>query len=312
MDLDQVADELYGLTPAEFTEARDQAADRARRDGDRPLAKRIRALRRPTTAAWLANLLTRTHPAETAALLDLGQALRAAQDHLAGAELRDLLAQRHQVVLALVAQARDEARKAGQQVGDGPAEELAQTLQAALTDPAAAAEFAAGRLGAALRPGAEITLPPATGPVPAAGRATAPRPGAGRTRGGSVTDECPSGAEGDQHEADRLEAEAAELAGRLKQARKEAKQSEKRAAAAQGEADRAQYAAEDSDEAVQRSRAALEQAQAAFDTTSGAARARRAEAAKAATFAREAAGRAEELTRQLEAVRTKITSRGGR
>ncbi|GHH71663.1 hypothetical protein GCM10018781_33310 [Kitasatospora indigofera] len=316
MDLDQVADELYGLAPADFTAARDEAAGRARRAGDRALAERIRALRRPTTAAWLANLLVRAHPTETAALLDLGQALRAAQDQLAGAELRDLLVRRHQVVLALVAQALDEARNAGRPAGDGPAQELTETLEAALADPSAAAALAAGRLGTALGPGAEPSLP--TGgtksrPTAAAEAAAVSSPGAGRTRGESTPDEPRPGAERDRSEAEAAEeARLADLAGQVKRARKDAKQAEKRAAAAQGEADRAQYAAEESDEAVQRARAALEQARAAYGTTSAAARARREEAATAATRAGEAAAHADRLTRQFEALKKRTTNHGRR
>ncbi|MFD0264367.1 hypothetical protein ACFVH7_39585 [Kitasatospora indigofera] len=317
MDLDQVADELYGLAPADFTAARDEAAGRARRAGDRALAKRIRALRRPTTAAWLANLLVRAHPTETAALLDLGRALRAAQDQLAGAELRDLLVRRHQVVLALVAQALDQARNAGRPAGDGPAQELTETLEAALADPSAAAALAAGHLSTALGPGAEPSLPTGGGtgsrPTAAAEATAASSEGEGRTRGDSPPDAPRPGTERDRSEAEAAEeARLADLAGQVKRARKDAKQAERRAAAAQGEADRAQYAAEESDEAVQRARAALEQARAAYGTTSAAARARREEAATAATRAGEAAAHADQLTRQFEALKKKTVNHGRR
>src|SRR5579884_1301289 len=79
VEYEQVADELYGLPPSQFTPARNTAAERARVAGDRKLADRIRRLRRPTTAAWLANLLTREYPDETGVLLQLGRGLREAR-----------------------------------------------------------------------------------------------------------------------------------------------------------------------------------------------------------------------------------------
>lgn len=59
MDIDDVADELYAVLPAEFTATRDDRARAARRAGDRELARRISTLRKPTLGAWAANLLVR-------------------------------------------------------------------------------------------------------------------------------------------------------------------------------------------------------------------------------------------------------------
>ncbi|MFD5559083.1 hypothetical protein [Kitasatospora griseola] len=47
----KVADDLHVLSPREFTAARDAAAATARKDGDRTLAAKIKALRKPTLAA---------------------------------------------------------------------------------------------------------------------------------------------------------------------------------------------------------------------------------------------------------------------
>jgi hypothetical protein len=62
VDLESTLDELYALRPQEFTAARDARAAEARRAGDRELADRIRALRRPTLSAWAGNLLVRGSP----------------------------------------------------------------------------------------------------------------------------------------------------------------------------------------------------------------------------------------------------------
>ncbi|MFZ2174352.1 MAG: hypothetical protein WAW17_10000, partial [Rhodococcus sp. (in: high G+C Gram-positive bacteria)] len=79
MTLDDVADELYGLDPGEFVEARKARVAAAKQDGDRDLATAIGKLRKPTTVGWLVNLLARQLPHEIDSLLALGEALRDAQ-----------------------------------------------------------------------------------------------------------------------------------------------------------------------------------------------------------------------------------------
>ncbi|MFI6447235.1 hypothetical protein [Kitasatospora sp. NPDC050543] len=154
MDFDQVADELYTLLPAEFTHARDDYAAQAGQAGDRPLAKRIRALRRPTAGAWAANLLVRRHPDRLGRLRDLGQALRSAQAGLAGDRLRELSAQRRQLLAELTELARRDAKAAGQHLGEEALDEVTETLQAALADEQAIELLARGRLVKALHPAA--------------------------------------------------------------------------------------------------------------------------------------------------------------
>ncbi|MFV2116986.1 hypothetical protein ACE14D_00390, partial [Streptomyces sp. Act-28] len=81
MDVESVADELYGLRPAEFTAAREQRAAQARAAGNHQLADRIRALRRPTLAAWASNLLVRSRPDEVRSFLASGDRVRPARPH---------------------------------------------------------------------------------------------------------------------------------------------------------------------------------------------------------------------------------------
>ena len=59
MDLESTAAELYGLAPGDFVAARTAAEKQARAEGDRELAGKIRALGKPTAAAWVANQLVR-------------------------------------------------------------------------------------------------------------------------------------------------------------------------------------------------------------------------------------------------------------
>jgi hypothetical protein len=161
VELDSVADQLYGLTPREFTSARDRLAAEARDAGDRDLAAGIKKLRRPTVAAWLANLLTRQRPDDIDRLIALGQGLREAQEQLDADELRQLSQQRHLVVGGLVDAARELAaavggagaggrERSGPPLSESVARELQETLEAAMSDPNAAEALRSGRLTTAI------------------------------------------------------------------------------------------------------------------------------------------------------------------
>ncbi len=150
VDFDAVADELYGLPPEEFTAARNDCAKQARADGDRPLADRINALRKPTTAAWLTNQLARDHADEVELLLDLGEELRDVLADIEGDALRELTRQRYQLVSALVQQARSLAVSRGRRVTEDVAQAVRTTLEATLSDPGSSAAVAGGRLTDAL------------------------------------------------------------------------------------------------------------------------------------------------------------------
>lgn len=146
VDVDAATDELYAGRTEEFTARRDELAAQARAGGDRDLAVQIKALRKPTVVAWLANQLARHHGAELRPLLELGDALREATATLSGPDLRHLSRQRNAVVQALVRQARDLAVSLGRPVPESVVRELEQTLLVALADPASSARLAAGRL----------------------------------------------------------------------------------------------------------------------------------------------------------------------
>ncbi|MFJ4950628.1 hypothetical protein [Streptomyces sp. NPDC088760] len=212
MDLDAVADELYGLRPEEFVAARDRRALDARKAGDQPLAKEIGALRRPSLAAWVSNLLVRRQPDEVQPLLGLGEELRRAHLELDGARLRRLARQQNEVIGALGRQARRLAAEAGHPVGEGVQREVEETLHAVLADPEAAREWAAGRLVKPLRstagfPAADETLL-ARRPAPEPEK---PARGRGRTQ---------DKARREEHR--RLQAEAREAERELRARQKEA------------------------------------------------------------------------------------------
>jgi hypothetical protein len=146
VDIDSVADELYGLPPNEFTAARNERAKQARADGDRELAEQIKVLDRPTTSAWLVNQVARHLGDQLTPLIDLGRELREATSNLSGDELRALTRQRHELVHALVQQARRLGAEHGTKVTDSVAGEVQQTLDASLADPDVAEAVLSGRL----------------------------------------------------------------------------------------------------------------------------------------------------------------------
>jgi hypothetical protein len=149
-DLASAAEELYALSPGDFTAARDERVAQARASGDRDLARAIGALRRPAVSAWLVNQLVREAGDQVGELLALGESLRRAQQDLAGEQVRELSVQRRRLVAALVAEAKRLAERDGRAAGPGVEREVEATLQAALADADAAAAVRAGCLASPL------------------------------------------------------------------------------------------------------------------------------------------------------------------
>lgn len=130
-----VADELYGLPAAEFTAARDAAA---KSEENRGLSTRIKALRRPTAAAWAVNLLVRREAEQIDQVLAVAESLRAAAEAMDGEELRALTRQRRQLTAALATTARSLAREQGVTLSTATTEQVEAMLTAAMLDPVAA------------------------------------------------------------------------------------------------------------------------------------------------------------------------------
>jgi len=129
------ADALYALAPSEFTPARDAAAKAAE---DRDLGKRIKALRKPTVAAWALNLLVRRESDQIGQVLSLGASLREAAEAMAGEDLRALTRQRRQLTAALTTTARALAREYDVRLTPAVSDQVEAMLNAAMLDPVAA------------------------------------------------------------------------------------------------------------------------------------------------------------------------------
>lgn len=237
------ASELYRLPPEDFTAARDTAARRLRTQGDKEGAAALLALRRPSVAAWLVNLLAVEQHDLLAQLLDLGPALAEAQSGQDAAALRELGAQRRRLVDAVTSQAVALGRRT---VAAGVREEIAATLEAALADPPSAQAVRSGRLVRALSyaglggvdlAGASGAQAAGTAAGVAAGRGTGRRRS---TRADADASRSEADRAADEERARRIaDAEAAShaAAGRLDDAVRVCEGTERARAAAQQAAD---------------------------------------------------------------------------
>ena len=180
--------ELYGSDPEGFTERRAALAAQARAAGDRPAAKEIAGLRKPTRPAWMINQLVRADPGLAGRLVQLGDELRAAAAALDGARIRELSQERRRLVDSLIRQA---LQHAGEEAPSAALrEDLTATFGAAVADPQVAQELAAGTLLRPVHradfspglPGLTLVPPPAKTPTAQPAKAADRPKAAGRVR----------------------------------------------------------------------------------------------------------------------------------
>ena len=146
-ELLDIADELYGLPLGDFTPARDA---RVKQLKGTDLAKQVKALKKPSVAAWVVNLLVRRETEQVEQVLSVGAALREAQASMSGDSLRELTKQRRQLTAAVTTQARRTAREEGTKVTDAVADQVEATLTAAMVDADCAKAVRSGMLVTAL------------------------------------------------------------------------------------------------------------------------------------------------------------------
>jgi hypothetical protein len=134
--VEEIIDGLYGLPVAEFTRARNEAADELRKAGQRDAAERVKALRRPTAAAGAVNRLVREHRREVEQFLSAAAVLRDAQFAGSGN------------LAAATKQERDELERLTHAGGEA----VRQTLLAAAADEDAAQQLLEAHLERELEP----------------------------------------------------------------------------------------------------------------------------------------------------------------
>jgi hypothetical protein len=248
--------ELYGSDPEGFTERRAALAAEALAAGDRPAAKEITRLRKPSRPAWMINMLVRADPGVADQLVQLGDELRAAAAALDGPKIRELSQERRRLVDSLIRQA---LRQAGEEAPSAALrEDLTATFGAAVADPQAARELATGTL---LRPIHRADFspgPPGLVLVPPTGGSAAGTAGKARTAQPRKAADRPRAAGGvkaaDEVRAARLTRAAEEAKAAREAAAEETRAAEKARAAEERRraiADAEQVAAEASQAADQ-------------------------------------------------------------
>ncbi|HEX2698616.1 MAG TPA: hypothetical protein VHM89_00225 [Acidimicrobiales bacterium] len=303
---------LYGLSPEEFTAARNALAKHLRSEGERAEAALVAKLRRPPVTAWALNMVARERPDVIDSVMDAGKQLRAATDQaLAGnaSALRTAQAAERRAVDTATAVAAVHLLAGGQSSGDGPRQRMAGTLRAALVDPAVAAALRAGVLdddreapgfgldafSPSVAGSAARRRPSARSPAGRPGTATgAEGMGAGRPAPAAATVD----AERAEAEAGRRAAERAKETGRRAA---ELRDAERRAAELRGAADDAERGADTARRAAARARSEAEAAAKHAADLEREAEAAIGRATAARTAAEEASGHADEVRRRAAA-----------
>lgn len=239
--LDADIDALFLLPPSEFTAARNALAGRV---GGAD-TKRIKALKKPTLAAWAVNQVVLR---QAATFAEFRAAHRAALEATRGADaatIREAVVARRRALDAVHSLAEVALEEAGLGTSGATLDKARATLEALAAD----ATLPAGRLAKELpRPGFSAMQPAHGGPLPLASSATTAIERARQEhRARSEAAEVAIKRAGrDQAAAERAAAEVARLEHRLEQARAraaEAREVAERSAAAAARATEAATAA---------------------------------------------------------------------
>lgn len=282
-----LAEELYGLPLAEFTPARDALVKEHK---GTPLAAPLKALRKPSTAAWVVDLLVRHETDQVEQVLQVGAALRAAQESMSADELRTLTKQRRQLTAAVTTTARGLAREHGLKVTQAVADQVEATLTAAMLDASCAQAVRSGLLVAPLAStgvdevdvAGAVALPEALGfeasPAPEVPAerpvlSVVPDPEADQKARRAAESALATAAEGledaeavladAQSEVDQLEARALELQAEIDELKR-------RLAQLEDDADDVDDALEEAESARDEARAAREEARSVHDDAAAA------------------------------------------
>lgn len=183
-DLRTTAGELYAGPLADFVSVRTARA----KEAGGALAASIKALRKPSIAAWVVNVFARERPDELAEALQLAQELRDAQADLDAASLAALGRERRLLTRRLAEHAAQLATARGEKVTSGTMDAVQQTIGAAFFDENAATAVASGRLVRELEPSGGVDLDDVVGGGAVPGGEA---PG-GEARGGEAPTDAPT------------------------------------------------------------------------------------------------------------------------
>jgi hypothetical protein len=289
---DDAVDRLYGLPREEFVGERDALAKQLRADGRRDEATAVKALAKPTVAAWAANQAVRSQKRAARELWKAGDDLSSAQEAIlagkgSGAKLREATERERAAVEALVDAARGLLSASGGDLSEATIERVRDTLHAGAIDPDAREDVAAGRIARERSPQGLFGADPFAAAAPrraAKGEAKAepkpkpaPRakPAAGAKAKGKADDaavrrrereeaaerkrEEAAARKREREEAAALERERKAAAGRVDKAQRALAQAQERTASAAEKLEEAQAAEREAAEALDAARAQLEE-----------------------------------------------------
>jgi hypothetical protein len=235
----EAVDRLYGLALGAFVPERDAMAKELRGAGRREEATAVKALAKPTVAAWAVNQAVRSQGKAASALWKAGDALAATQEAVlggkgSGTDLRAAAEDERLAVEALVDAARGLLTTSGGDLSEATIERVRETLHAAAIDPDARDEVAAGhatreRAPRGLFGGEAVTAPPRTGRRKAE---PAPEPAGPRGRKGAPAAKPKAGEAAARTRAAAAKPKAGEVAPARKGAREEAAERRREQAAA--------------------------------------------------------------------------------
>jgi hypothetical protein len=222
----EAVERLYGLPLDDFVRERDALARELRKARRRDEADEVKALPKPSLAAWAVNQLVRQRADDVRQLLEAAERLRSA--HVSGeGDFAEAARAEQDAVRALVRGAGDVLREAGRPATDATLSRVGQTLHAAVADEEARADLERGTLRRELEPAGFGVL---AGVLP--GGAARPAPARSRP--------APAARERDRRreERKRLEEELKRARAEGREREREAKQARAKAAKAQTEVER--------------------------------------------------------------------------
>jgi hypothetical protein len=243
MSVDDRIAEVFARPLEEFVDARNTLAKELASDGDEVSARRVRALRKPSVAAWAVNHVVAEHRRKITSLLQTGEKLGDAQRKLLKGhrsdELHELMRRERETIAELTDDAATLLESAGHSASAGVKEKIADTLAAMVTMQDVRDAALAGRLEKeARRAGfgiedaevADVVAHPRSGPTAAERR---------------EMERLERAAEHAADEHERLVKEADDLEERAKAARARAREAEKAARDASKAAEAARRSAGD-------------------------------------------------------------------
>jgi hypothetical protein len=176
-------DRLYALPLEEFTRERDELARRLRKEGARDAAAAVKALKKPSVAAWAVNQVRRDRPDDVRRLLEVTDELHRVYKGLSAAGARERLGEaadmQRDLVRALVRCAEQLLEAGGHSASEQTLGKIADTFRAAALDSELREQVSAGRVVKEQRAaglGPLETLPPPAKKPKAQAKKTAKRP----------------------------------------------------------------------------------------------------------------------------------------